>query len=686
MLPADIAYPLIDPVAFEIGPLPIRWYALAYIVGLIGGWWYARRLVAQDALWGAIARPTPASLDDLLVYVAFGVVLGGRLAYVVFYNPGQFLTHPGEIIAVWKGGMSFHGGLIGAALGAWLFAWRNGLPALPVFDLCSAVVPIGLFLGRIANFIKPELWGRVTDAPWAMVFPDAGPLPRHPSQLYEAGLEGLVLGACRKGQQAYWVCPLIEESETLQLQTATETQAALQAALPELSIGLVHGRMKAAEKAEEMAEHRDLFAAGAEKNGLSRRKADELFDLMEKFAGYGFNKSHAAAYALVAYQTAYMKAHHAAAFMAANMSAVMNDTDKVQQLHDDARANKLDILAPDVNSGGYRFAPVDTKRIRYGLGAIKGTGEGAITHIIEERDKNGPYKDLFDFCHRVDNRIVNRRVVESLVRAGAFDSVDDNRAALLASVGLALESAEQASRNANQTNLFGDVQDHRPTVHLVNISRWNDLERLKQEKTALGFYLSGHPFRYYEAELRGFASTRLDQISPQAQPVMLAGIIVSQRIQMTRRGRMAILALDDSYARIELTVFNELFEQHRHWLKEDTLIVVEGKVTKSMYDESESLRISAEKLFDLQKAREQFARALKITCNGQSSGAKLRALLTPHLKGPCPVAIEYHNQTGRCEISLGEDWKVYPRDELIASLGEWVKPENVRLVYSNGYT
>ncbi len=439
-------------------------------------------------------------------------------------------------------------------------------------------------------------------------------------------------------------------------------------------------------KAEEMAEHRDLFAAGAEKNGLSRRKADELFDLMEKFAGYGFNKSHAAAYALVAYQTAYMKAHHAAAFMAANMSAVMNDTDKVQQLHDDARANKLDILAPDVNSGGYRFAPVDTKRIRYGLGAIKGTGEGAITHIIEERDKNGPYKDLFDFCHRVDNRIVNRRVVESLVRAGAFDSVDDNRAALLASVGLALESAEQASRNANQTNLFGDVQDHRPTVHLVNISRWNDLERLKQEKTALGFYLSGHPFRYYEAELRGFASTRLDQISPQAQPVMLAGIIVSQRIQMTRRGRMAILALDDSYARIELTVFNELFEQHRHWLKEDTLIVVEGKVTKSMYDESESLRISAEKLFDLQKAREQFARALKITCNGQSSGAKLRALLTPHLKGPCPVAIEYHNQTGRCEISLGEDWKVYPRDELIASLGEWVKPENVRLVYSNGYT
>ncbi len=434
---------------------------------------------------------------------------------------------------------------------------------------------------------------------------------------------------------------------------------------------------------EEMAEQRSIFAEGAAKNGLSPRKADELFDLMEKFAGYGFNKSHAAAYALVAYQTAYLKAHHAAAFMAANLSAVMNDTDKVQQFHEDALANGMEILAPDVNSGGYRFAPVDRKRIRYGLGAVKGTGEGAINHLIEVREGGGPYRDLFDFCHRVDKRVVNRRVVESLVRAGAFDSVDGNRAALLASVGMALESAEQASRSANQTNLFGDVEDHRPTVHLAAVPCWNDLERLKQEKAALGFYFSGHPFRSYEGELRGFAPTRLDQVSPQPHPVMLSGIIVSQRIQMTRRGRMAVLVLDDSYARLELTVFNELFEQHRHWLKEDQLLVVEGKVT---FDEfSQSLRISAEKLFDLQKAREQFARVLRISCNGQSSGDKLRALLTPHLNGPCPVAIEYCSGDARCEISLGEDWKVHPRDELIASLGEWLKPENVRLIYSNGH-
>ena len=436
-------------------------------------------------------------------------------------------------------------------------------------------------------------------------------------------------------------------------------------------------------KAEEMAEHRSIFAEGAAKNGLSPRKADELFDLMEKFAGYGFNKSHAAAYALIAYQTAYLKAHHTAAFMAANMSAVMNDTDKVQQLHEDTLANGLEILAPDVNSGGYRFIPVDKKRIRYGLGAVKGTGEGAINHIIQVRERSGPYRDLFDFCHRVDNRVVNRRVVESLVRSGAFDGVDDNRAALLASVGLALEGAEQASRSANQTNLFGDVEDHRPTMHLASVSRWNDLERLKQEKAAVGYYLSGHPFRTYESELRGFAPTRLDQVGAQSNTVMLAGIIVSQRIQMTRRGRMGVLVIDDSYARLELTVFNELYEQHRHWLKEDTLIVVEGKVSKSMFDDSENLRISAEKLFDLQKARAQFARALKITCNGQSSGEKLRALLTPHLKGPCPVAIEYYNKGARCEIKLGEEWKVHPRDELIASLREWLQPENVKLLYSD---
>jgi phosphatidylglycerol:prolipoprotein diacylglycerol transferase len=189
-----IPFPVIDPVALQLGPLSVKWYGLAYVVGLLGGWWYARRLVAADGLWGARARPKPEQLDDMLLFVAFGVVLGGRLGFVLFYDLERYLARPQDILAVWQGGMSFHGGLIGAAAGLWLFARRRGLPALSVFDLAAAVVPIGLFLGRIANFINAELWGRpAPDVPWAMVFPNAGPLPRHPSQLYEAFAEGILL-------------------------------------------------------------------------------------------------------------------------------------------------------------------------------------------------------------------------------------------------------------------------------------------------------------------------------------------------------------------------------------------------------------------------------------------------------------------------------------------------------------
>jgi phosphatidylglycerol:prolipoprotein diacylglycerol transferase len=188
-----IAYPVIDPILGHVGPFPIRWYALAFIAGLVLGWAYMRMLVSRESLWRGLPRPTRGSLDDLLVYVAIGVVFGGRLGYALFYNFDFYRVHPAEMFALWEGGMSFHGGLIGAALAVTLFARRHKLAVLTIFDLCAAVVPIGLLLGRLANFIKPELWGRPSDVPWAMVFPGAGPLPRHPSQLYEAGLEGIVL-------------------------------------------------------------------------------------------------------------------------------------------------------------------------------------------------------------------------------------------------------------------------------------------------------------------------------------------------------------------------------------------------------------------------------------------------------------------------------------------------------------
>lgn len=190
-----IPFPAIDPVLIEIGPVAIRWYALAYIAGLVGGWLVARQIARRDSLWGPVPRPTPESLDDLLVYVAFGVILGGRLGYVLFYNLDFFIDNPGRIFAVWEGGMAFHGGLAGAAVGVWLFGKRYGVSPYTVADVCALVAPIGIFLGRIANFIKPELWGRPTDVSWAVVFPGAGPQARHPSQLYEAGLEGLVLFA-----------------------------------------------------------------------------------------------------------------------------------------------------------------------------------------------------------------------------------------------------------------------------------------------------------------------------------------------------------------------------------------------------------------------------------------------------------------------------------------------------------
>jgi DNA polymerase-3 subunit alpha len=432
-------------------------------------------------------------------------------------------------------------------------------------------------------------------------------------------------------------------------------------------------------KPEEMAQHRQIFRDGAAKNGLSASKAGEIFDHMEKFAGYGFNKSHAAAYALVAYQTAYMKAHHPSAFMAANMSAVMADTDKVQQLADDAVQNGLELLRPDVNAGDYRFVPLDGKRIRYGLGAIKGTGEAAIAHIVEERERSGAFVDLFDFCRRVDKRIVNRRTVESLVRAGAFDCINDHRASLLASVGIALESAEQASRAANQVSLFDDPETACPPIALAAVPRWTDRERLQNEKLALGYYLSGHPFEAHARELREFIKTRLDQLTPQPYPVLLAGIIHSVRIQMTRRGRMAVVMLDDGHARIELTVFNELFEQHRHALKEDQLLIVEGKVAHD--DFSGSLRVSAEKLFDLHGMRTSYARGIRITCNGDSSGRKLQDMLQPYRTGRCPVQIVYSNKGAVCEIELGEAWRVDPQEALIQSLSEWLKPENVEVVY-----
>src|SRR6267142_1304534 len=453
--------------------------------------------------------------------------------------------------------------------------------------------------------------------------------------------------------------------------------------------------------AEEMAQQRDIFVAGAEKNKLPRAKAILLFDLMEKFAGYGFNKSHAAAYALIAYQTAYLKAHYGAAFMAANLSAVMDDTDKVHQFREDALANGLKVRSPDVNSGEFRFEPLDAKTIRYGLGAVKGTGESAIAAILAARNEGGAFRDIFDFCSRVDKRAVNRRVVEALVRAGAFDFLDDgagvHRASLLASVGVALEAAGQAERNAMQTNLFGGDQGAQHKPALVAATRWTDAQRLREEKTALGFYLSGHPFTAYRAEIGRFVRTSLRSLAAAegesgTRTQLIAGVVESIRFQRTQQGRMVVVNLSDGTATQEVTVYNEVFDQHRELVKEDAVVVIEAKVRnvrRSVGDEGEAVftRITAERIYDLAGARSRFARAVRLSMNGEASSAaaasssRLKSLLEPYRQGQCAVEVRYRNGGASVEMQLGDNWRVSLDDALLQSLNEWLRPENVEVLY-----
>ena len=435
---------------------------------------------------------------------------------------------------------------------------------------------------------------------------------------------------------------------------------------------------------EEMAKHRDVFIAGAEKNGLTKAKATLLFDLMEKFAGYGFNKSHAAAYALIAYQTAYFKAHHPAAFIAANLSAMMDDTDKLRHFHDEAEALGLTVLPPDVNAGSYRFEPMDESRIRYGLGGIKGTGQAAIEAIVAAR-KTGPFLDLFDFCRRIDKRAVNRRAIEALVRAGAFDAIDPRRSSLFASVGIALDVAEKAEASAAQVSLFGAETDDPggARTKLLDARPWTDNERLTHEKQSLGFYLSGHPYNEHAMELASLIQVALGSIKPTTASVRIAGVVTTLRAQTSRRGKMGFVTLDDGKDAVEVVVYNETFDAYRHLLREDVLLVAEVRVQQRMNEDGQmqGLRIVADALYDLAAARRKFARGLKLCCNGTASGARLSELLEPYKSGPCPIVIDYRNNAAGGEIELPEAWRVTLDEALLAQLKDWLAPENVRVMY-----
>ncbi|QWD95065.1 DNA polymerase III subunit alpha [Polynucleobacter sp. MG-Unter2-18] len=464
-------------------------------------------------------------------------------------------------------------------------------------------------------------------------------------------------------------------------------------------------------KPEEMAQHRKIFSDGAKAGGITEGKANEIYDLMERFAGYGFNKSHAAAYSLLAYQTAWLKAYYPAEFMAANLSLAMDDTDKVKILYDDCLANHIRVFSPDINTGVYVFTPLrapdaapDTpiSHIRYGLGAVRGTGEAAIEVIVKARETGGPFKDLFDFCARVDRRQVNRRAIEALMRAGAFDSLYkdsipaggnpyDIRSTLLASLARAIEAAEQAEASINQVSLFevaGEDDHHLP--ELVRELPWSEKKRLQDEKSALGLCLTGHMFDAYRDETAHFIRQPLVKVT-EGKDQLIAGIITSARMLTGQRGRMMIATIDDGTAAIEVTLYSEVYEPNRSWLKEDELLVAKVNITPDKF--SGGVRIVSEAVMDITGARMRFARNLHLSIDSAIDLKSLRSQIGPYLMsnrvrdpklGPAVASMPSASEGmkglvltaavttsgGACLMQFPEELRIYPDDACLHSLNQ----------------
>lgn len=454
-------------------------------------------------------------------------------------------------------------------------------------------------------------------------------------------------------------------------------------------------------KPEEMAKQREIFVAGSTEQGVDQGISSYIFDLMEKFAGYGFNKSHSAAYALVSYQTAWLKAHYPAEFMAAVLSADMDNTDKVVVLIDECREMKLSILPPNVNLSEYRFTVQSRREILYGLGAVKGVGQNAIEDILQERKNNGPFTDLLDLCRRIDLRKANRRVLEAMIRAGVLDCFDRNRAGLFAALPDALKAAEQhgAMSAAGQDDLFGGFAAEGPEAVAVTFSPgqvepWTEAERLAQEKATLGLYLTGHPITPHEHELEQIVTTRLRPIMSEGEGsrgetrVVVAGLIVDIRTRLTRSGqKMGFVSLDDRTGRMELAAYTETYERDRHHLVKDGLIVAEGMLGFDEY--AGQMRISAERIYSIEEARARFARYLQIEWPDGSVPSPalpsvvmdIKDLLSQFAGGTCPVCIGYRGRGAATQLRLGEGWRVYPRDELIGRLQKCIGPGRVSVVY-----
>ncbi len=446
-------------------------------------------------------------------------------------------------------------------------------------------------------------------------------------------------------------------------------------------------------KPEEMAKQRDTFREGAISQGVDPDLAMKIFDLVEKFAGYGFNKSHSAAYAVVSYQTLWLKQHYPAPFMAAVLTSDMQNTDKVVTFIEECREMGLELILPDVNQSQFGFTVNDDNAIVYGLGAVKGVGEGPIAAIIEAREAGGPFQDLFDFCQRVDGKKLNKRVLEALVRCGAFDrlAVTAPRAVLMASLEDAIKSAGQTAANeaAGMMDLFGEVQEEEaqhadPYERFRNLRDWSLKERLQGEKDTLGLFVTGHPFDEYEAEVRKLVPTKLSHLQEGKAPQKLAGLVVDMRLMKNKRGdNMCFVTLDDRTGRVEVALFADIYDKVREVVAKDRVLVVEAIIAHDDY--SGGLKATGRNVMEISQARLNFAKAIRIRVDGDrhedSLCADLKRLLQPLANG-CPVVLDFHNSLARCDIQLGERWRVNPSDEQLQELRYAYGEDAVELVFS----
>ena len=439
-------------------------------------------------------------------------------------------------------------------------------------------------------------------------------------------------------------------------------------------------------KPEEMAKQRQVFVNGAAENDIDKKTAESIFDLMEKFAGYGFNKAHSAAYALIAYQTAWLKANYPAHFLAASLSVDMDNTDKVVMLIAEARDMKINVLTPDINQCEYKFIAADDNTILYGLGAIKGLGRPVIESLIEQRQENGAYSDLFDLCNRVSTHKVNRRALEALVCSGALDEFAVGRASLSASISSAVDAANQrlSDKQAGQSDLFGMSEEKQNHVFYVNVPDWNEDHRLKQEKATLGLYLSGHPVEQYRDELDKIVSTRLVDLRPKDSNQIIAGLILGIRTMFNRRGeKFAFVTLDDNTARVEVSVFADLYSECFEKLRHDRIIVIKGVV--SIDERNNGIQMRAESIYSLPEYRVNSANALIITTSDKklaTDGEKFKHLISHAGKGGLPIVLRYEKQGCIANIKLGEQFSVNPENPLLYSLQELFGENAIEINYS----